>query len=77
MRTLLLTAFLASLVAACTVGATFLPLAGLISDHASAVAYGEVAQGGPTSSEADAARWLQKNTPTGDMVATHAHCVDR
>ncbi|WP_112241497.1 hypothetical protein [Kribbella monticola] len=71
----LLTAFLAGLVAACTVGATFLPLAGLVSGHASTLAYGEVAAGGPTSSEADAARWLQKNTPTGDLVATNAHCL--
>jgi len=71
------TAFLASLVAACMVGATFLPLAGLVSDQASQLMYGKVRSGGPTKAEADAARWLRKNSATGDLVATNAHCLSK
>jgi hypothetical protein len=71
----LLTAFLVGLVTACTVGATALPLAGLVNDHAGVIAYGKVGFGGPTKSEADAASWLRKNSQVGDLVATDAHCV--
>ena len=71
----LLTAFCASLVAACMVGATTLPLAGLVSEQASLVMYGKVGYGGPTKAEADAARWLRRNSETDDMIATNAHCI--
>ncbi|ADB29624.1 hypothetical protein Kfla_0502 [Kribbella flavida DSM 17836] len=30
---------------------------------------------GPTSSQADAARWLRDHTSPGDLVATNAHCA--
>jgi hypothetical protein len=70
------TAFLAGLVAACMVGATTLPLAGLVFDHAAVVAYGAPGKGhGPTKSEADAARWLRDNSRTHDLIATNAHCI--
>ncbi|MGC4936310.1 hypothetical protein [Kribbella sp. DT2] len=71
----LFTAALASLVAACMAGSISLPLLTLVSDQATFVIYGKVAGGGPTTAEADAARWLQKNSGTDDLVATNAHCI--
>ncbi|WP_238334757.1 hypothetical protein [Kribbella amoyensis] len=69
------TAFLAALVAACMIGATTLPLAGLVSEQASQIMYGKVGFGGPTEAEADAARWLKENSGADDLVATNAHCI--
>lgn len=72
----LVTAFLAALVAASMVGATTLPLAGLVSEHAGLVMYGPRDAGhGPTKAEAEAARWLRDNSATGDLIATNAHCI--
>jgi hypothetical protein len=71
----LISAFLVGLVAACTVGATTLPLAGLFDQHANLLVYGETGYGGPTKSEADAARWLRKNSQSSDLIATDAHCL--
>lgn len=72
----LVTVFLAALVAASMVGATYLPLAGLVSKQADLVLYGPRDTGhGPTRAEADAARWLRDNSRTGDVVATNAHCI--
>ncbi len=33
--------------------------------------------GGPTAAAAAAARWLEKNSATGDLVATNGHCTRR
>ncbi|GAA1651599.1 hypothetical protein GCM10009744_49210 [Kribbella alba] len=72
------TAFLAGLVAVCMVGATTLPLAGLVFDHAGVLIYGAPGKGhGPTKAEADAARWLRDNSGTDDLIATNAHCIIR
>jgi hypothetical protein len=70
-----LTAFLAAAVAACMVGATALPLSGLVSDQASLVIYGRPGKYGPTKAQADAARWLRDHTGRDDLVATNAHCI--
>jgi hypothetical protein len=70
-----LTVFLVAAVAACMVGATALPLAGLVSEQASLVIYGRPGKYGPTKAQADAARWLQENTDRHDLVATNAHCI--
>ncbi|ADB29623.1 hypothetical protein Kfla_0501 [Kribbella flavida DSM 17836] len=69
------TAFFAAAVAACMVGATALPLAGLVSDQASLVVYGRTGMYGPTKAQADAARWLRVNSGRDDLVATNAHCI--
>jgi hypothetical protein len=69
------TAFLAGLIAACMVGAMFLPLAGIASKQSSDALYGPVNGQGPTEAEAEAARWLRKNSGTDDLVATNAHCI--
>ncbi|MEV6287228.1 hypothetical protein [Kribbella sp. NPDC051770] len=71
----MVTAALAALVAACMAASTSLPLLTLVSDQATLVIYGNVAGNGPTKPEADAARWLQRNSGTDDLVATNAHCI--
>ncbi|HEY0473535.1 MAG TPA: hypothetical protein VGD34_17820 [Kribbella sp.] len=70
-----LTAFLAGLVAACMVGATTLPLAGLVFKHSEVVMYGKLNGHGPTKAEADAATWLRDNSQIDDVIATNAHCI--
>jgi hypothetical protein len=69
------TAFLVALVVTCTVGATTLPLEALVSKHASVLAYGKIGLGGPTKAEMDAARWINANSESTDVVATNAHCL--
>jgi hypothetical protein len=69
------TAFLAGLVAACMVGATTLPLAGLFFKHSELVMYGKLNGHGPTKAEAEAATWLRENSQTDDLIATNAHCI--
>jgi hypothetical protein len=69
------TAFLVALVVTCTVGATTLPLEALVSKHASVLAYGKIGLGGPTKAEMDAARWINANSESTDVVATNVHCL--
>ncbi|MEU0092660.1 hypothetical protein [Kribbella sp. NPDC006257] len=69
------TAFLVAFVATCTIGATTLPLEGLVSKQASVLAFGKIGLGGPSKAERDAARWIYANSDTDDVVATNVHCL--
>ncbi|MDX6239292.1 MAG: hypothetical protein QOG10_4107, partial [Kribbellaceae bacterium] len=71
----LITVFVAALVTAGMAGATAVPLASLVSEHATGLVYAKAGPGGPTRSEADAARWIRDNSKPGDLVATNAHCM--
>ncbi|MFK4083871.1 hypothetical protein ACI2LF_07180 [Kribbella sp. NPDC020789] len=68
-------AMVAAAVAACMIGAVLVPLQALVSDSASNLVYAKVSRGGATAAEADAARWLRRNTQPGDLIATNAHCI--
>jgi hypothetical protein len=62
-------------VAACMIGATLVPLQAFVSDQASNLVFAHPFRGGATAAEADAARWLRRNSAPGDLIATNAHCI--
>jgi hypothetical protein len=73
----IVTAFLASLVAAATIGAITVPVQAVFSDHAYGLVFAGSKGGGATRAEADAARWLKNNSRPGELIATNAHCVTK
>ncbi|MGH3465329.1 MAG: hypothetical protein ACRDP9_27995 [Kribbellaceae bacterium] len=64
--------------AAAMVGATLVPLMSLVTDAgATGRLFALPSSGGPDRTEAAAARWLERNSRPGDLVATNAHCASR
>jgi len=72
------TVFAAAFVAAGMVAAILVPVQSLVHpDGPMSVLFGGRGTGGPTSAQAEAARWLKENSRRGDLVATNTHCLFR
>ncbi|WP_328989170.1 hypothetical protein OG394_23355 [Kribbella sp. NBC_01245] len=70
------TVFATALAAAGVVAACIIPVQSIATTQGVAgELFGKPNRGGPSTAQADAARWIRDHSDTEDLVATNAHCL--